>query len=220
MVEPPWLLHGEGMLAWLPRPRAGAPLPPGLRPFPGRAAMVAMRYDESPVGPYAELSVVVPARLGLRVGVCTLAMVVTSPDARLACRRAWGLPAELGELGWAVGDGGAERTVTWPERGIVLTARAHGPLVLAPLVPVPVRAVAWRPDGAVVLPRRLRARARPAHCEVDVPAGDDLAWAAGRHHGLDLAGARIVAGAARRPAGLLSSVPWPERAAAAPEPAG
>lgn len=178
-----------------------------------------MRYDDTPVGPYLELTVVVPARLGLRPGMCTVAMVVTSAEARLECRRSWGLPAELGNLQWSVSPDGDERTLTWGERGLSFTGRAFGPSVFAPLVPV--RSVAWRPSGAVVLARRLRARVRPARCRVDVGAGDDLAWLAGPHPGMALAGARIVAAAARRPTGLLSSVPWRDRAGTgAPEPAG
>ena len=190
-----------------------------------------MRYDDSPVGPYMELSVLVPARLGLRPGMCTVAMVVTSAEARLECRRNWGLPAELGALRWSSGaaaDSGAPdsvsgvgagvRTLSWEERGLLFTGRPFGPSVLAPMVPV--RSVAWRPTGAVVLGRRLRARVRAARCRIEVAAGDDLAWLAGSHPGVALTGVRIVAGAARRPAGLLSSVPWRERATGgAPEPA-
>jgi hypothetical protein len=221
VADPPWLLHGEGMLAWVAgRPETPLVLPPGLSPLPGPAAVVAMRYDDTPVGPYVELSVAVPARLGLRPGLCTVAMVVTSSEALAECRRSWGLPAELGDLRWSAGggDGGDERTLTWDARELEFTGRASGPSVLAPFVPV--RSVAWRPSGTVVLARRLRARVRHARCRIDVDAGDDLAWLAGRHPGMDLAGARIVAQAARRPAGLLSSVPWRERpAGSAPEPA-
>lgn len=209
------------MLAWVARRSGGrAPLPPELRPLPGPAALVAMRYDESPIGPYGELSVLVPARLGLRPGMFTVAMVVTTHEARLECRRHWGLPAELGTLRWSTGDSGAlgPRTVRWEECGLAFTARPFGPSVLAPMVPV--RSVAWRPTGAVVLGRRLRARVRLARCQVEAADGDDLAWLAGGHAGVTLGGARIVAGVARRPTGVLSSIPWRERATGgAPEPA-
>ena len=218
VADPAWLLRGEGLLAWVARRSGGTPLPPGLRSLPGPAAVVAMRYDDSPVGPYVELSVLVPARLGLRPGMCTVAMVVTSAEARLECRRHWGLPAELGDLRWSAGPAGGERTLSWEDRGLTFTGRPFGPAVLAPFVPL--RSVAWRPTGAVVLARRLRARVRPARCRIEVAADDDLAWLAGAHAGVALAGARIVAGAARRPAGLLSSVPWRDRATGgAPEPA-
>ena len=206
------------MLAWVARPAGSTvPLPPGSARLPGPAAVVAMRYDDTPVGPYLELSLLVPARLGLRPGMCTVAMVVTSPEAQMECRRSWGLPTELGQLRWSA-EGDDRRTMAWDERGFSFVACAHGPAVLAPLVPV--RSAAWRPGGPVVLVRRLRARVRSATCELAVDEGDEFAWLAGRHRGVALAGARIVADAARRPAGLLSSVPWRERAAGAPEPAG
>lgn len=217
-----WLLRGEGMVAWVAgwqdRP---ALLPPALRPVPGPAAVVAMHYHDAPVGPYVELSVVVPARLGLRVGVCTVAMAVSTPPARLECRRIWGLPAEVGRLRWAAGAGGDPdaRAATWDERGLRLTGRPFGPAALLPLVPA--RSLGWRPGGPVVAPRRLRARVRPARVVVELDRDDDLAWLAGAHPGVMLGGARVVAGAARRPAGLLSSVPWPAPAAGGTlEPAG
>lgn len=217
MAEPPWLLRGEGILAWVRVPGgAGPSLPSGLISVPGPAAVAAMSYDDSPVGPYRELSVAVPARLGLRPGLCTVAMVVTSAEARLECWRSWGLPAELGALRWSVD--GDDREMSWEERGLVLRGQPWGPRLATV---VPLRWVQWRPGGPVVLPRRLRARMRAARCTVDVSGDDVLAWLEGCHHGVALQGARIVAGVARRPAGLLSSVPWRERVRSrAPEPAG
>ena len=218
VAEPPWLLRGEGLLAWCASPAsAQVTLPPGLSSVPGPAAVVAMRYDDSPVGPYRELSVVVPARLGLRPGVCVVAMAVTSPEARLACRRLWGLPAEVGALRWEAD--GPDRRMVWDGRGIAVHGRPSGPAVAALL---PVRSLQWREGGPTVAPRRLRARVGPARCRVEVDEDDDpLAWVAGEHRGLLLQGARIVAAAARRPAGVVSSVPWRERVVPAPaEPAG
>lgn len=218
MAEAPWLLHGEGLLAWCaPPPSLPAAVPPRLARLPGPAAVVAMRYDDSPVGAYCELSVLVPARLGLRPGMCVVAMAVTSADARLECRRLWGLPAEVGALRWEAD--GRDRAMVWDGRGI--TVRAHQTrYALAALAPV--RSLQWRDGGPVVAPRRLRARVAPARCHLAVDDGDDpLAWMAGAHRGLVIQGARIVASAARRPAGVLSSVPWRERVLPAPaEPAG
>ena len=218
MADPPWLLHGEGLLAWCASPPSGrVALPPRLAPLPGPAAAVAMRYDDSPVGPYCELSVVVPARLGLRPGMCTVAMVVTSSEARLQCRRLWGLPVEVGDLRWEAD--GRDRAMVWEGRGITLRGHQTRPAMAAL---APVRSLQWRADGPVVAPRRLRARLALARCQVEVEDGDDpLAWVAGDHRGLVIHGARIVASAARRPAGMLSSVPWRERVLPAPaEPAG
>ena len=192
-------------------------LPPKLSPLPGPAAVMAMRYDDSPVGPYLEMAVAVPARLGLRPGLCVVAMAVTSPEARLACRSLWGLPAEVGALRWE--SDGRDRGMAWEGRGLAVHARPGGPAVAAVL---PVRSLQWRDGAPVVLPRRLRARVGPARCRVDVADdGDPLAWLAGDHRGLVLHGARIVASPARRPAGVVSSVPWRERVLPAPaEPAG
>ena len=217
MAEPPWLLRGEGLLAWCARPPATLTLPPRLAPLPGPAAVVAVRYDDSPVGPYCELSVVVPARLGLRPGLCVVAMAVTSPEARLACRSLWGLPTEVGALRWEAD--GRDRGMVWDGRGIAVHGRPSGPSVGAVL---PVRSLQWREGGPVVAPRRLRARVGPARCRVEVADADDpLAWVSGDHRGLVIAGARIVASPARRPAGMVSSVPWRERVVPAPaEPAG
>lgn len=217
MAEPPWLLHGEGLLAWCAPPPSPVAVPPRVAALPGPAAVVAMRYDDSPVGAYGELSVLVPARVGLRPGMCVVAMAVTSADARLECRRLWGLPAEVGTLRWEAD--GRDRAMVWDGRGI--TVRAHQTRhALAALVPV--RSLQWRDGGPVVAPRRLRARVAPARCHVVVDDGDDpLAWMAGAHRGLVIHGASIVASAARRPAGMLSSVPWRERVLPAPaEPAG
>ena len=211
------MLRGEGLLAWTRRPEAAAaPLPPGLRPLKGPTAVMAMSYDDTPVGTYRELSVAVPARLGLRPVLCTVAMVVSSAKARLECRERWGLPAELGDLRWwASAD---ERELVWDDGGLLLRGEGHGRAVG---MVAPLRWVQWRPGGPVVLPRRLWARTRRARCWVDVETGHDLAWAAGPHPGLAIQGARVVAGAARRPAGLLSSVPWRERVTVpSPEPAG
>jgi hypothetical protein len=218
VADPPWLLRGEGLLAWASRPRGYPPsLPPGLSPVPGPAAIVAMSYDDSPVGPYLELSVVVPARLGLRPGLSVVAMAVSSPEARIAVRRAWGLPADVAALRWEAD--GAEQVMAWPDRGLVLRGTRHRPGVAAVL---PVRSLQWRDAAPVVLPRRLRARVSPARCEIEVADADDpVAWAAGAHRGLAMQGARMVAAAARRPAGVVSSVPWRERVVPSPaEPAG
>lgn len=217
MAEPPWLLRGEGLLAWCAGPPSTVAMPPGLGRLPGPAAVVAMRYDDSPVGPYCEMSVVVPARLGLRPGLAVVATAVTSPEARLEYRRLWGLPAEVGPLRWEAD--GRDRGLVWDERGIAVHGRPSGPPIA---VLVPVRSLQWHDGGPAVAPRRLRARVAPARCRVEVLEEDDpLGWVAGEHRGLALTGARIVATAARRPAGVLSSVPWRERLVPAPaEPAG
>src|SRR2546421_298565 len=107
----PWALRGEMVLAWLgggSRGRAGR-VPDGLAALPGPAALVAVRYTASPVGPYLELSVGEPARLGLRPGLCTTTMGVSAPAAKVGNRLNWGMPAELATLHWLAD--GDERTM-------------------------------------------------------------------------------------------------------------
>src|SRR5687768_9071554 len=94
-VSPPWRMAGECVVGWVAgvaSPLRGL-LPRGVRPLPGPAVVVAASYSSSPVGPYLELSVGLPARLGLRPGLCVVFELVSLADARLAHREHWGLPA-------------------------------------------------------------------------------------------------------------------------------
>ena len=85
----PWKLVGECVLAWVPssavRPWRTL-LPEGVRSLPGPAALVGVSYQDSPVGPYLELSLALPARLGLRPGLSVVFQVVSAPPARVAYR--------------------------------------------------------------------------------------------------------------------------------------
>lgn len=214
--DPPWTLRGECILAWARPAGAGPRLPAGVRPLPGPWSVVGVRYDDSPFGPFTELSVARPACLGLRPGVCVVGQAVTSAEARRAYRAAWGLPTELGALRWEAG--ADDRSVAWEERGVVLRARPRGPLL--PMLPVPARSIQWGPAGAVIAPRRLRARLRAAACELHLEAGDPWEALAGRHPGAVLSGLAVLAAAARHPAGLVSSIPRAGRARPAAGPAG
>ncbi|HEX8769865.1 MAG TPA: acetoacetate decarboxylase family protein, partial [Acidimicrobiales bacterium] len=159
---------------------------------PGPCAMTAARYDDSPVGPYRELAVGQPARLGARLGLCITTMAVTSVDSRLGGRVNWGFPKELGTLSWS--SSGAERTVRWEEREIEVRAAASGP----PLpVLVPLWAVQRRSDGLVTVGGRLRGLARLASVEISVPDDDPLAGLSGRHRGAVVSGAHLVMSKAR-----------------------
>jgi hypothetical protein len=229
----PWRLVAEVVLAWVPSSRlAGwrSLLPSGIRPLPGPAALVGVRYDDSPVGPYLELSLALPARLGLRPGLCVVFQVLSLPAARVAYRSNWGLPADVGQISWEVA--GHERIVRCEAPGLELRGTPVGPGV--PAI-VPVRSVQRRADGPVVLPRRFLALVRLARTAVvvdDEPGGGDLgvgvgagAGAGGRvsfgalagtHPGAVMAGARILARPARHPFGLWSSLRAP---LVVPEPA-
>jgi hypothetical protein len=208
----PWDLGGESIVGLAAgRLRSTSELPGGLHRVPGPSSIVAARYDDSPVGPYRELAVGEPARLGARLGLCITTMAVTSVDSRLAGRVNWGFPKEFATLLWL--DEGDDRVVRWEERGIVVRATPCGP----PLpVMVPLVALQRRADGLVTVRGRMRGRGRLARLDVAVPTDDPLAGLAGKHRGLLVAGMRLVINAARRPVGWSSTLRAPLRA---PEPA-
>lgn len=205
----PWALRGEVVLAWAWRPPTpSAPLPEGVLPLPGPVAVVGVRYTVSPVGPYLELAVAQPARLGLRPGLCVTTSVVSEPAARVGYRLNWGVPAEVGRLSWSAD--ADDRVLRWEDRGVEM--RVHGVGPRFPAV-VPTRSVQRRGDGPVVVPRRLAALLRFARTAVVVPVDDPLAWLAGPHPGALLSAARMLVRPARHPSGLLSSFRAPLRAA-------
>lgn len=189
-----------------PRPS----LPVGLQPFPGPVVVCATRFTDSPVGPYLELSVAVPARLGARVGLCVTTMVVDSSASRLGGRLNWGFPKELGTLRWLAD--GDERALAWEDRDVVVRGRPAGPSL--PMV-APVRTLQRRSDGLVVVGGRMRGWARAARVEITAPAEDGLAALAGLHRGMVMTGLRLVVNPARRPSGLTATFRAPLRA---PEP--
>ena len=207
----PWILGGECVVTMA---SPGAPLgdlPEGLRRLPGPAQVVAARYDDSPVGPYRELAVGQPARLGARLGLCITTMAVTSVDSRLGGRVNWGFPKELSTLVWIDEDG--DRVLRWEERSIVVRASPMGP----PLpVLLPLRALQRRADGLVSVRGYAKGRGHVARVDVTTPADDPLAGLAGRHRGLLVSGMRLVVNPARRPVGLTATLRAPLRA---PEPA-
>jgi acetoacetate decarboxylase len=207
----PWALVGECVVGVVRRRNLTSSLPAGIHPLPGPCVVSAVRYRDSPVGPYVELAVGEPARLGARPGLCITTMVVTTAEARVGGRLNWGFPKEVGTLRWR--NNGDEREVVWEEREIVVRGRPRGPA--APLL-MPVRALQRRGDGPVVVPARLRARVHLARVELDVPADDLLAPLAGPHPGVLLSNLGFVVHPARLPRGLTSTLLAPLRA---PEPA-
>ena len=211
------------MLGWV----GGVPsslralLPRGVRPLPGPAALVAVSYASSPVGPYLELSVGLPARLGLRPGLCVVFQLVSVPDARLAYRSSWGLPASVGDLVWDVD--GDVRSLRSESLGLTVRGVPVGPSL--PAV-VPVRSVQRRSDGPVVVPRRFVALLRLARTEASFVEGRAsghgadvdrlLSSLVGSHPGAVMSGVRMLVRPARRPTGLWSSLRAP---LTVPEPA-
>ena len=207
----PWELTGES-IAGLVRARGPiGPIPPGITRIRGPVLVVAVHYRGSPVGPYLELGVGEPARLGARLGWCFTTMVVDSPESRTDGRANWGFPKELGTLAWD--RDGDERELRWAERQLVVRGL---PTSLRAPVLVPVRALQRRGDGPVVVPGRLRGLARFARVEVEVPRGDQLESLAGWHRGATVDGMRFVVRPARQPFGFTSTLRAPLHA---PEPA-
>jgi hypothetical protein len=190
----PWRLTGECIVGVARGGRGREPLPAGIEPLPGPCLVLAAQYDESPVGPYRELAVAEPARLGARVGMCVTTMVVTTTESRRAGRANWGLPKDLGTLEW-LNDGDA-RVLRWIERDLVVRATPVGPPL--PTL-VPFRTLQRRADGPVSALARVRGLARPAKVEVTVGEGDPLTWLAGGHLGTVLSSARMVMGEACPP---------------------
>jgi hypothetical protein len=193
------------------RRRPATPLPEGVRRIGGPCVIVAAQYSDSPVGPYLELAVGAPARLGFRPGFCMTTMVVNVPDARVGGVVNWGFPKDLGRLRWSVD--GDERSLRWEEGDVVVSGRTTG----APLpFLVPLRAVQRRADGPVVVPASILGTARVGRVRVDVGDDSPLLDLGGLHPGAFVAGMRFNVDPARIPAGLTSTLRAP---LTAPEPA-
>jgi hypothetical protein len=206
--DAPWALAGECFVG-LARRRRPVELPGGLHPLAGLPRLIrATAYADSPVGPFVELVVAEPARLGLRPGWTTVSMAVSNAEARVAGRRSWGYPTELATLHWH-GDG-SHRELVWEERELVMTAR-----LIEPPLPIllPVLGLQRRGDGPVVVPGRLRGIARFAKVEVTVPEGNGaLSLLAGRHPGIAISGLKLLRRPSRLPTGLLATLSAPLRA--------
>jgi hypothetical protein len=202
----PWGLTGESLVA-LARFR-GVPgeLPAGVARLPGPVVVMANRFTDSPVGPYLELVVACPARMGTRPGWCVTTAVVDSPDAKVGGRLNWGFPTELGRLLWR--HDGDERELRWVDRDVCVRGIPR-PTPLPMLLPM--RALQRRGDGPVVVPARLRGRAHLARVHVYVPREDPLTGLAGEHRGLHLSGMRFVVKPARHPVGIVSTLLAPLR---------
>jgi hypothetical protein len=206
LPEAPWSLSGEVIVAFVRRPSGGdaAVLPAGLRPLPGPAVMWAGHWAQTPVGPFTELAVAVPARLGLRPGLCITMSVVNNAEARLAGRLGWGMPRQLGSLRWlAVG---SQRTLGWSDRNLEVRAEVRagaGPFTKA------IRGLQRRSDGLVVVPARLSGWIRRAQVAIDVPVDDGLFPLCGARKGWVISGRTLVLEPSRRPTGLLRTLVAP-----------
>lgn len=213
--EAPWTLSGEVIVALVRRPAFGDAfsLPAGLQPLPGPAVIWAGHWAQTPVGPFTELAVAVPARLGLRPGLCVTMSVVNNAEARMAGRLGWGTPRQLGSLRWLAN--GPHRTLEWADRDLEVRAEIRpgaGPFTKAWL------GLQQRSDGPVVVPTRLSGWIRRAHVSIDIPPGDSLEAIGGTRRGWIISGRSLVLQPSRRPTGLRGTflAPRVEPGAAAP----
>ncbi len=182
--------------------------PEGIASAPGPTAIVAVRYTDSPVGPFLQLMVLVPARLGAHPGWTVAVAVVDKSEALVGYRMNWGVPAQMGELRWFARDG--VRQLLWEDRDLSVKARGRG--IGVPMV-LPHRMVLARADGPVVVPDRLWGLFRPAIVTVEASArGDILDPLVGRHLGATIDGVHRTIAPARTPVGLLAPLRAPTTA--------
>jgi hypothetical protein len=166
--------------------------------------ITASRFMQSPVGPYLQLAVALPARLGGRFGWCVTHLVVDKQDARTGARLNWGFPAELGTLRWR--EDGPVRELIWEERELAVRGRGRGPKI--PLA-IPHRELQHRGDGPVIVPDRLLGMFRAATVRIQAFPGDELSVIAGGHLGSVVSGANRVVREARTPVGLIAPLRAP-----------
>lgn len=211
-----WVLRGEGLVALARLGDMPAPLPSGVAQLPGPGLLSAVRYTDSTVGPFLELAVAVPARVGGRPGWARTLVVVDRPNVRTAIKAQWGLPVMVGSLRWIARND--ERELVWEERDLVVRGRGRGPILPW---------LAWQPTflerhhEPVIASGRMRGTLKLARVHVHVFPGDELAPLAGSHPGAVLRGLQHRRGPARvlRTGHLLAPRPaaTPEPALATPE---
>ncbi|MBI2708499.1 MAG: hypothetical protein HYX34_02215 [Actinobacteria bacterium] len=200
----PWSQQGESLLA-LCRARPAPGLAPELSDAPGPTLLAAIRYTDSPVGPYLALAVMVPARLRARFGWSVVLMVVDHPGALTGACLNWGFPAMRGTLRWLAD--GPERRLVWEEGEVDVRGRGRG--VALPVV-LPHSELQVRGDGPVIVPDRLWGLARPGAVRVSAPAdGGPLAALAGRHLGAHITSVHRIVREARTPVGLRAPLRAP-----------
>ncbi len=207
----PWQVRGAAVLWWhrataaavhaLPEPlRCRARLPVTL------ACLV--RYDDTPVGPYAELWVSPVVLLTPLPRVHVPFIAVDSVASVQAGRAHWALPKVLADLSWGPGGWAEGPTLAGPVtvrgEGFGLDVRVDRP---GPSLPFRVRfgTRQLRPDGSLAdTPLRLSGRGAPARVHVQVqrhgggyPSLPDLLRPGG-HRAVVVTGARMRVGQPRR----------------------
>ncbi len=163
-----WWLEGESIVALMSRRGWRWDLPDGVARAPGPLLVSATRFSGSPHGPFLELAVAEPARLGARFGWCRTLVVVDRPDVQRESTR-WGLPAMLGRLEWSADD--EIRKLSWLDRDLQVTGRVRR---LALPWAISQRSLQRRGGDNVVVPSRSRGLAHTCLVRIDL-VGDDAA---------------------------------------------
>jgi hypothetical protein len=188
LPPPTWRLSGEAAVAFTAAtPAEKDRLPEGARALPGPALVFAVSYDGSPVGPYLETVVCIPAWYLGRPGFCVTTIAVDSEPALWAGLDFWGYPKVLGTMEWQAD--GRTREFRWKERDLVIRARAGRRSVPAGAVLPTVQAV---PGGGAYTGLRIAGRLGLARIEIDAPPDSPLAGLAGPHRGTLMTGMRMT----------------------------
>ena len=199
LPPPTWRLTGEAAVAFAAVPAAEKErLPAGARALPGPALVFAVSYSGSPVGPYLETVICIPAWYLGRPGFCVTTIAVNSEPALWAGLDFWGYPKVLGTMEWQAD--GRIREFRWKERDLVIRARAGGRSVPAGAVLPTVQAV---PGGGAYTGLRITGKLGLARIEIDAPGDSPLAAFAGPHRGTLLTSMRMTV----PPPGLLGEPP-------------
>lgn len=199
---PPWRCRVSALLWWhRAAPAAAAALPEGLR---GRRAVpltvaAFVRYDETPVGPYAEVfaaPLLVAGAHGLP-GVAVPFIAVDSVPSLRGGREHWGLPKALATFALDEKRGAlVGATATGDGWSVRVTATARAPrLPYAAVLPATI----LLPDGRVATSLvRQRALGRLGRVDVEVAGPTLPSWLLpGRHRGLQVLRGRMVVGVPR-----------------------
>jgi hypothetical protein len=157
-VAAPWDLTGSGTIIprWFARGAAAASRLGTGDPCAGLGALMLVRYDRSPVGPYDELLFLAPPVLlaGRRYHTIPTIYVSTEASARSGARN-WALPKQVAEFSRTPEPGGAERVEVRTGGVVVFRARVapRGPHLLplsSRVLPMPL---AQRRGGELVVTR-------------------------------------------------------------------
>ena len=188
-------------LSWARPPLA---LPDGIDTAPGPTAVAAVRYTDSPVGPFLQLMVLVPARLGAHFGWSAVRGRGRQARRRRRPQPSSGIPASQGELRWFARDG--VRQLLWEDRD--LSVKARGAASACPWS-MPHRQCRPAPTDRWSCPDRRWGLFRPGPRHHRGQPARRLDRLIGRHLGATVDGVHRTGRPARTPVGLLAPLRGP-----------